>query len=257
MNYRTNPVSLSILVLAFAVAAAASAADISSHFGEVFSDGPRTRRAVALTFDDGPSDTTPKLLDLLKREKVRATFFQEGSQVEKYPQYARRVVEEGHLIANHSWDHPNFWFYQGEDKKEKLGWQIKATRDAIQKATGVDVVYMRMPHGFIGDWRDERGKKVKPKTPGAHYDAWTKEVAKKQKVILVNWTYGSDWTNISKERMLKGYLAALRPGAILLFHDGEGDRSKMMWIVPRVIAELRKKNLEPLRVDELLKNALD
>jgi peptidoglycan/xylan/chitin deacetylase (PgdA/CDA1 family) len=209
--------------------------DLSRNYGRFFADGPTSKRVIALTFDDGPSASTPQVLELLRQYGAKATFFMLGNQVQRYPDFARQVLKEGHQIGNHSFSHPNFYFYKKDDKAQKLALEISTARDAIKKATGLTPEYMRMPHGYVRDW--------------------VKEVAKQEHVILVNWTYGSDWTNISKEEMLKGYFSRLRPGAILLMHDGEGDRSKTLWVLKRVLEEIKKKNLKPVRIDELLQDS--
>ena len=82
-----------------------------------------------------------------------------------------------------------------------------------------------MPHGFAAPW--------------------VKETSQREKVVLIGWGYGSDSTKIPREGLLKGYLASLRPGAILLFHDGEGDHSKTLWLAERVLAELKKRVSSP------------
>ena len=173
---------------------------------------------------------------MLKKAGVQATFFMMGSCVEKYPDLAKEVLKEGHMIGDHSYSHPNFYFYKKDDKREKLTSEIRSTQKAIKAATGQTPEFMRMPHGYVRDW--------------------VKEIAKQEKLILVNWTYGSDWTNLSREEMLKGYLSRLRPGAILLFHDGKGDRSKTLWVLSRVLEEMKKKNLKPVRLDQLLQQQL-
>jgi len=211
------------------------AEDLSRNYGKFFTDGSSSKRWIALTFDDGPSPSTPKVLEMLKQAGAKATFFMLGNCVEQYPELARQVLKEGHQIGNHSFSHPNFYFYKKEDKRQKLASEIRSTRDAIKAATGLIPEYMRMPHGYVRDW--------------------VKDIAKQEHVILVNWTYGSDWTNLSREEMLKGYLSRLRPGAILLFHDGKGDRSKTLWVLKRVLEEIKKKNLKPVRIDELFQTS--
>jgi hypothetical protein len=82
----------------------------SSVFGPSVWRGPLDRRAVALTFDDGPSESTPEILDILARHNVPATFFQCGANVERLPAVARAVGQAGHAIGNHSHTHPLFCF---------------------------------------------------------------------------------------------------------------------------------------------------
>src|ERR1035438_7026579 len=79
-------------------------------FGPSFWRGPRDRRAIALTFDDGPSESTPAILEILARHSVGATFFQCGANVERLPEAARAVAQAGHEIGNHSYSHPLFCF---------------------------------------------------------------------------------------------------------------------------------------------------
>ncbi|MBI4057348.1 MAG: polysaccharide deacetylase family protein [Elusimicrobia bacterium] len=201
-------------------------------YGELFTDGPSNKPWVALTFDDGPGSDTPKFLEMLRRYDAKATFFMMGSQVKQHPDVAREVQKEGHLIGNHTFSHPNFYFYKKEDKREKLKSEIESGREAILGATGSDPVFLRMPNGYVRDW--------------------VKEVAQEEKVILVNWTYGSDWTKIDTAQMLKGYLSHLHSGAVLLFHDGGKDRSRTLSILEKVLKEMEKKNLKAVRVDEIL-----
>lgn len=99
---------------------------------------------VAITFDDGPSpENTPRLLDLLKKRGLRATFFVVGQCAVEYPDIMKRIAAEGHEIANHSWSHPLL---------SKLGEaavteQLQRTHDAIQQTAGVTAKVMRPPYG--------------------------------------------------------------------------------------------------------------
>src|SRR3712207_1810742 len=119
MNHRKLNRSLLTLLLSvlagFLVAppATASAAPgtvpCGPTYGHVLTGTPATApRTVALTFDDGPSaNWTPQVLDILRRNRVKATFFLVGADVERFPDVARRIAREGHTIGNHSWDHPD------------------------------------------------------------------------------------------------------------------------------------------------------
>lgn len=89
---------------------------------------------VALTFDDGPNNTTtPRLLDMLKSSHVPATFYVLGSQVERFPEVAKRIVHEGHEIGNHSWSHPQLTKLD----RDAVWKQIDATNQVIFDTTGV------------------------------------------------------------------------------------------------------------------------
>jgi peptidoglycan/xylan/chitin deacetylase (PgdA/CDA1 family) len=103
-------------------------------------DGPY----IAMTFDDGPhGSNTPRLLEMLKQRKIRATFFVIGHCVAEYPELAQRIVAEGHEIANHSWSHPQLTRLGEGSVTEQLG----KTHDVVHQTTGVTMKLMRPPYG--------------------------------------------------------------------------------------------------------------
>lgn len=103
-------------------------------------DGPY----VALTFDDGPHATnTPRLLDMLKERGIKATFFMVGECAAEYPQIVKRIVAEGHEVANHSWSHPQL----SKMTDAAVEGQLRRTQDAIVNACGVTPKIMRPPYG--------------------------------------------------------------------------------------------------------------
>ena len=102
---------------------------------------------MALTFDDGPNpDTTPQLLEVLAKYNVKGTFFVLGAEVEIYPELTKQIVEEGHIIANHSYNHPNF----DEVSEEEVLAEIEMTQEAIFEATDFLPTLYRMPYGAGG-----------------------------------------------------------------------------------------------------------
>ena len=112
-------------------------------FGRSIYRGDRSRRAIALTFDDGPSEATPLVLEILKKHNVRATFFMCGQNVERLPHIARAVAEAGHEIGNHSDTHPRFDFCSGEFIYRELA----TAQEKIARATGVTPRLFRAPYG--------------------------------------------------------------------------------------------------------------
>lgn len=107
---------------------------------------PKPRRAVALTFDDGPHpEHTPAMLDVLARAGVRATFFVVGREVEKYPEVARRIVAEGHGIGGHSYDHTVMTTLDAAGLVDDLA----HCRRVIREATGLDTGLFRPPKGEV------------------------------------------------------------------------------------------------------------
>ncbi|MFE4960118.1 polysaccharide deacetylase family protein [Streptomyces sp. NPDC056653] len=104
----------------------------------------RKVKCVALTFDGGPSLTTPRLLDILKQEDLHATFFVQGKgHIAKYPEILRRISDEGHEIGNHAWNHEDLTDIEVGDARQEL----TRTQGAIEKITGTRPILMRPPEG--------------------------------------------------------------------------------------------------------------
>lgn len=154
------------------------------------------RPSVALTFDDGPSESTPQVLDLLDQFSAKATFFQCGANVERLPRTARAVVEAGHELGNHTYSHSRLYLRSGRFIYQELS----RAQDTIASVTGFAPVLFRAPYGV----------------------RWFGVDAAQQRLNLlgVMWTaLGSDWRLPARkiaERLLRG----LRGGAILCLHDG-------------------------------------
>lgn len=105
---------------------------------------PRRPGELALTFDDGPNPIwTPRLLELLARHDVRATFFLLGGRAQAAPELVRRLAAEGHLIGNHSWSHPNLAL----TGRARIREELQQTSDTLQQITGTEVKYFRPPFG--------------------------------------------------------------------------------------------------------------
>ena len=112
-------------------------------FGEALI-APARPRDLALTFDDGPNPTwTPRLLDVLARNHVRATFFLLGSRAQAQPELVRRIADAGHLIGNHSWSHPNL----ARSSAGRIREELTRTSDTLQQITGARAKFFRPPFG--------------------------------------------------------------------------------------------------------------
>ena len=108
--------------------------------------GSADSRAVCLTFDDGPDDgVTASLLDVLKRQEVRATFFVRGDRASASPAILRRIVDEGHLVGHHSWSHSA----PHETSARRLLAEVRRTRDWLRAQFGTDFTWFRPPHGKV------------------------------------------------------------------------------------------------------------
>lgn len=198
---------------------------------------PAAKKVVALTFDDGPSPVwTPRILDELKKAQVKATFFMLGRHVEKYPEVARRVAEEGHEIGNHTYDHRVILYY----KPSELIEQLEKTKAVIKDATGQTTQFFRPPKA----WVTEREKK------------YIKDLG----YTIVLWTLNSkDWVTFDDKYMIKYLLRHIRPGDIILFHDSGGafsaeggDRHETVLAVKRLIERLKERGYAFVTLSELL-----
>ena len=188
----------------------------------------RTRKAVALTFDDGPSPkTTPVALDLLKKYNAKGTFFMVGHAVEGNEDIIKRVIAEGHQIGNHSWDHPVLTKISLEKAKS----QINDTTAALKKASGLDVHIMRPPYGAIN---------------GAT------QAAVDQSFIL--WDVDTlDWKNRNTASIMKEVRKA-QPGSIILMHDVH---QTTIDALPLILQYLTEQGFEMVTIEELMGDQLE
>jgi peptidoglycan/xylan/chitin deacetylase (PgdA/CDA1 family) len=201
-----------------------------------------SNKVVALTFDDGPSPTwTPKILDELKKTGVKATFFMIGEHVEKYPEIARRVAEEGHEIENHSYDHHVLVSYT-MDHLEK---EIKNAERVIKNSTGQTTKYFRPPKAWLTS-------KEKRKVEEMGY-----------KIVL--WTLNSkDWVTFDDKYIIKYIFHRIKPGDIILFHDSGGvftteggDRHETVKTIPQLVEKLKERGYRFVTITELLNMKTD
>lgn len=189
-------------------------------------------KIIALTFDDGPDDVyTPAVLDVLKEKQVRATFFLIGNRVEQYPEVTRRIIEEGHLIGNHTFTHPN----TGKPLGEQLRNELERTEKALA-AFGVSPSYLfRPPYGALT-------------APAAV------EVAN-MGYRLALWSIDSlDWRGLSKEEVLNNVVPHIAPGRVILQHSAGGpgeDLSGSVQALPEIIDYLRQQGYTFVTMDQM------
>jgi peptidoglycan/xylan/chitin deacetylase (PgdA/CDA1 family) len=201
-------------------------------FGAFICSGNKTKKQVALTFDDGPdANSTPQLLDLLRAEKIPATFFCIGKNVEANPGLAARARDEGHLVENHSFAHSNFTNFYG---REKLKVELLRAQLAIEKVTGVAPKLFRPPVGLSN--------------PN------TFRVAQDLNLQVIGWNIRSlDTVIADPQKIVARIRRGLRSGAVILLHDGKIPAEKLLATVKSLLDELRKLDYQVVRLDELLK----
>lgn len=187
-------------------------------------------RCIALTFDDGPSSYTHTLLDTLASRQVKATFFVVGSSAQAHPELIRRMVQEGHVVGNHTFSHPDLT----KQSAARIGREIDQTSDVIEQATGQRPTLIRPPYGAMN-------KRVK--------DA----IAERQMAAILWNVDTEDWKNRNVEITTQRALAGARPGAIILFHDVQ---PTTVQAIPGVISELRARGYTLVTVPTLLAGQL-
>lgn len=207
----------------------------SGFFRPVLHRGPTEPRRLALTFDDGPcAPFTEQILDVLKKQRVPGTFFVCGKNVERSPEIVRRIVEEGHTLGNHTYSHP-FLYLRSQRAMTR---EIERTQQAIEAAAGVRPRFFRPPYG--GRWFG------------------LMRVLSKQGLKMVMWSAtGYDW-KYGADDILKSVMAEIRPGAVILLHDGRNalppgqvDRSATVKILPSLVARSREAGFEFVSLQDL------
>ncbi|MET1168250.1 polysaccharide deacetylase family protein, partial [Bacillus velezensis] len=139
---------IAILLCAFAVYAGTAYASAASGSGDPIPEDKNIQdKVVYLSFDDGPGNHTREVLDILRKEKVLATFFVLGEQAERYPELIRGLVEDGHALGNHTFNHQ----YEKLYSDFKVFWkQIKQTEEVLERITGFRPNLVRAPGGTYG-----------------------------------------------------------------------------------------------------------
>ena len=207
----------------------AAFAQPSRLFGSILGRG-ESANEVALTFDDGPDPRyTPAVLDLLKRWNARATFFVLGKEVEAHSELARRIVAEGHALGSHGYSHTLLAFLSASRTWEEL----ERADQAIQAATGSRPKLLRPPYGFRNPWLPAQVKRLGYR--------------------MVGWSLsGRDSQHPTAAQIRRRIEGRLRPGDIVLLHDGRGNREQTVLALQEVLRFLERKGWRAVTVPELL-----
>lgn len=214
-----------------AAVAGLAAAGIAAHgawhrnsvvFGPVLTHLPGDEPVVSITFDDGPNPrATPRILEVLRREGVRATFFVLGRHAERWPELVRRTALDGHQLGNHGYYHRKLHRRSPSYVRDDL---TRGT-EQILRASGVRPRHFRAPHGFRSPWVTPIAASLGQRTVG-----WSLGV----------WDSARPGAEVIAERAVEG----MQPGSILLLHDGDGydpdgDRLQTADALPDILSGLR------------------
>jgi peptidoglycan/xylan/chitin deacetylase (PgdA/CDA1 family) len=192
--------------------------------------GPRSRRRVALTFDDGPGPQTSQVLRFLRSQHLQATFFELGVQAARFPGLVRRTLADGHAIGNHTYDHKPVTSLTPQAQVAEL----RHTQAVIRAAThGYKPCLFRPPSGVI--------------------DAAAAARARHRAMLSILWDVDPrDWALPGTDAIVRRVLTDVRPGSIVLLHDAGGPRSETLAALPRIVAALRARHYAFVTVPDLL-----
>ena len=193
--------------------------------------GTPHRREIALTFDDGPGPFTARILGVLRRFRATATFFEIGRQVRAYPRLTARLLAAGIAIGDHTEDHPPLAQLSPAAQAD----EIDRAAAAIHAAGAHGPLLFRPPYGS--------------------FDDSTLALLRARDMVMVLWTVDTaDYARPGVKRIIYTALSGARPGAILLFHDGGGDRSQTLASLPRILRRLTERGYRLVTVPQLLEH---
>ncbi|MCM3690841.1 polysaccharide deacetylase family protein [Neobacillus niacini] len=184
-------------------------------------------KVIALTFDDGPTKNVDQILPLLNKYKAKATFFLIGNDIEKYPEEAKKLVEAGHQIGNHTYSHERMVLKSPSFIKE----EIEKTDRLIRK------------YGYKSeiDFRPPYGKKL----VGLPYYLY------KNKRETIMWSLEPDTYYTSADEKVNDVVENIKPGSIILLHPMYDQTGKEIQVIEDILRELTKEGYKFVTVDEL------
>jgi peptidoglycan/xylan/chitin deacetylase (PgdA/CDA1 family) len=193
--------------------------------------GTKHRREVALTFDDGPSPWTPRLVKVLRRRGAPATFFPVGYGIQRYGRYLQLLKRDGFVVGDHTMTHPVL-------QRFDVATQAKEIDGQAALVSGGGLPYPRL---------------FRP--PYGCFNAGTLGLLTERRMLMVLWSVNpQDYYRPGTKTIVARTLAAMHPGAIVLMHDGGGDRSQTVAAVNVLIGKLRKRGYQLVTVPRLLQD---
>ncbi|BAY22971.1 polysaccharide deacetylase [Calothrix sp. NIES-2100] len=203
----------------------------SNYLGKTITAAKLTpeKKVIALTFDDGPwPESTNQVLDILKKNNIKGTFFVLGQNIKNYPNLLKRESAEGHVIGNHTWHH----WYQFLNR-QLAAYEIDHTADLIYQITGVKANLFRPPGGIMHNG--------------------VADYARNSNYAIILWSADSvDYSRPPVTKLIHNVFKEAKSGGIVLMHDGGGNRSKTVQALPEIIAKFQKEGYSFVTIPELL-----
>ena len=194
-------------------------------------------KVIALTFDDGPwPTTTSEILDILKENGAHATFFQIGNQIANMPDIEKRIVEEGNQVGTHTWDHAsgsgqgvNLTYMTADEQRE----EITKGFNAIEETLGTSVTHIM-------------------RAPGGNYYGSLIDNLKDLVTAEIGWDLDTeDWSRPGASA-IEQVILSVKPGQVILMHDGGGDRSQTVEALRNALPQLTAQGYKCVTIDELM-----
>lgn len=200
----------------------------SNYHVKAFCNNPlETEKKIAITFDDGPSLFTLEVLELLKKYDVKATFFCIGKNIEAHPEIVKKIIEEGHLLGNHSYSHSKFFDFYNADK---ITDELRKTDQLLEKYTSKKINFFRPPYGVT-----------------------TPSIRRALKITghkVIGWNIRSlDGGTKNQNLIFNRIIKRVSPGGIVLLHD---TAPHSVLVLEQFLQFLQQNNYEVVSIEELL-----
>lgn len=217
-----------VIFLWIGINAVGSSRISSNYHVKTFCSNPsETQKKIALTFDDGPSEFTLEVLALLKKYNVKATFFCIGKNIEKHPEIIKQIIEEGHLVGNHSYSHSKFFDFYNADK---ITDELRKTDELLEKYTSKKINFFRPPYGVT--------------TPSI------RRALQRTGHKVIGWNIRSlDGGTKNQELIFNRLIKHISPGGIVLLHD---TALHSVLVLEQFLQFLQENNYEVISIEELL-----
>ncbi|MGW4873074.1 glycosyltransferase [Streptomyces chartreusis] len=193
--------------------------------------------SIVLTFDDGPDpEWTPKVLDALKRNNAHAVFFITGTMASRYPDLVQRMVDEGHEIGLHTFNHPDLSY----QSKKRIDWELSQNQLALAGSVGIRSSLFRPPYSS--------------KSVNMDNNSWpvTEYIGNRGYITVVNDTDSEDWRKPGVDEVVRNSMPKSGKGAIVLMHDSGGDRHQTVQALDKYIPQLQARGYEFQNLTEAL-----